>query len=69
MDRNNIDKKYQWDLTKIYSSIDEYNKDLENLGLLVQEFIGYEGKITKDDKTLLEVLKLPKLMFFILAHN
>ena len=28
MDRNSIDKKYQWDLSKIYSSIDEFKKDI-----------------------------------------
>ena len=36
MDRNNIDEKYQWDLSKIYESIDEvlYTKVMNN-GLTV----------------------------------
>lgn len=58
MERKEIDNKYKWNLEDLYSSIEEYNNDIEKLGLLVQEFIQYEGKITKDDKTLLEILLL-----------
>ena len=28
MDRDSIDKKYQWDLSKIYENIDEFRKDI-----------------------------------------
>jgi len=58
MERKDIENKYKWKLEDLYSSTFEYNKDLENLGLLVQDFIEYEGKVTEDDKTLLETLIL-----------
>ena len=58
MERNKVDEKYKWKLEDLYSSMDEYNKDIEVLGKLVEEFITYEGRITSDDKTLLHALLL-----------
>ena len=58
MERNKVDEKYKWKLEDLYCSIDEYNKDIEVLGKLVEEFITYEGKVTIDDKTLLHALLL-----------
>lgn len=58
MERNKVDEKYKWKLEDLYSSIDEYNKDIEVLGKLVEEFITYEGRVTNDDKTLLHALLL-----------
>ena len=43
MDRNNIDKKYQWDLTKIYSSIDEFRKDISLVKDKLPEFSRFQG--------------------------
>ena len=47
MERKDIDKAYKWNLEDLYSSIEEYNKDIEVLGKLVSEFIEYKGKILK----------------------
>ena len=58
MERNKVEEKYKWKLEDLYSSIDEYNKDIEVLGKLVEEFITYEGRVTNDDKTLLHALLL-----------
>lgn len=58
MERNKIEEKYKWKLEDLYSSIEEYNKDIEKLGKLVEEFITFQGKITKDDKSLLDALIL-----------
>ena len=58
MERKDIDKTYKWNLEDLYSSIEEYNKDIEVLGKLVSEFIEYKGKILESDETLLNVLLL-----------
>lgn len=58
MERNKIEEKYKWKLEDLYSNIEEYNKDIEKLGKLVEEFITFQGKITKDDKSLLDALIL-----------
>ena len=58
MERKDIDKTYKWNLEDLYSSIEEYNKDIEVLGKLVSEFIEYKGKILESDETLLIALLL-----------
>lgn len=58
MERKDIDKTYKWNLEDLYSSIEEYNKDIEVLGKLVSEFIDYKGKILESDETLLKALLL-----------
>ena len=57
MDRNNIDKKYQWDLSKIYESIDDFKLDIENVRIKLLEFSKYEG-IFYDENSLYEVINL-----------
>lgn len=46
-----MEKKYQWDLSFIYQSEDDFKKDLEKLKALVPTFSEYEGKLS-DDKAL-----------------
>lgn len=46
-----MEKKYQWDLSFIYQSEDDFKKDLEKLKALVTTFSEYEGKLS-DDKAL-----------------
>ena len=55
MDRNNIDKKYQWDLSKIYGSVDDFRKDIEYVNDKLGEFSKFEG-IKYDENTLYEVI-------------
>ncbi|MFY9283223.1 MAG: oligoendopeptidase F, partial [Miniphocaeibacter sp.] len=45
--REDVNKKYTWDLSLIYKNDDEYEKDIETLNILVEKFVkNYEGKIT-----------------------
>ncbi|MBQ6816925.1 MAG: oligoendopeptidase F, partial [Bacilli bacterium] len=57
MDRNSIDKKYQWDLSKIYESIDEFRKDISFVKDKLPEFSKFEG-IQYDENSLYEVIEL-----------
>ena len=57
MDRNNIDKKYQWDLNKIYKSIDEFRKDIDYVKNKLPEFSKFDG-IKYDEHNLYEVMDL-----------
>lgn len=65
MERNKIDKKYKWKLEDLYSSLDEYNKDIEKLSKLVEKIVSYKGKVLESNKTLLEVLLLEEEMDMI----
>ena len=43
MDRNQIEEKYKWDLTKIYKDIEEFNKDYEEVLKQIEEIKKYEN--------------------------
>lgn len=58
MERSTIEDKYKWKLEDLYPSLDEYNKDIEELKKLVESIVTYKGKILENDKTLLEVMLL-----------
>ena len=58
MERNKISADYKWKLEDLYKNVEEYNKDIEVLGKLVEEFITYKGCITTSSNTLLETLQL-----------
>ena len=57
MDRNNIDKKYQWDLSKIYGSIEEFRNDINYVNNKLGKFSKFEG-IKYDENSLYEVIEL-----------
>ena len=57
MDRNNIDKKYQWDLEKIYKTIDEFKNDILFVRGKLGEFSKFES-IKYDENTLYDVIDL-----------
>ena len=57
MNRNDIDKKYKWDLTQIYDSIDSYNDDINKVNDLLLEFSKYKD-IELNENSLYELLKL-----------
>lgn len=57
MNRENIDKKYRWDLTKIYSSLEEFNKDIDIVKEKIKLFSKYNG-INYDEDSLYELLNL-----------
>ena len=57
MDRNNIDKKYQWDLSKIYDNIDEFRNDMELVKSELSNFSKFKG-IVYDENSLYDVISL-----------
>ncbi len=57
MDREKIDDKYKWDLTKIYGSIQEFNSDINSVKEKTKEFIRFKD-IKYDENSLYEVLSL-----------
>lgn len=57
MDRNNIDRQYQWNLSLIYKNLDEYKEDILKVKENIGKFSKYEN-ITYDEKTLYDLLEL-----------
>lgn len=54
--RNEIEDKYKWDLSAIYSSDEEWKKDYEEVKSLLPTIEKYKGRIMDDSKTLLDVV-------------
>ena len=57
MDRNNVDKKYQWNLETIYKNLDEYRSDITRVKENIDKFGKYES-MTYDEKSLYDLLEL-----------
>jgi len=57
MDRENVDKKYKWDLDVIYGSIEEFNKDFDVVKDLVEEIKKYESIMLSNAKSFYETLE------------
>lgn len=69
MEREKISSKYKWNLNDIYSSIEEYYKDIELVKELVNKFIKYKGKIVKNSANLLKALELNEKINIILSKT
>ena len=57
-DRKDIDKKYTWDLDKIYSNIDDFNKDYKLAVGKIEEISKYENNLTDSSKNMYNGIKL-----------
>ena len=57
MDRENASEVYRWDLSRIYSSLDSFRKDMDEVNSKILEFTKYEG-ITYDENSLYDVINL-----------
>ena len=57
MNREEISEKYKWDLSKIYSSSDDFNSDIKKVGDKLKEIAKYEG-ISYDENDLYELIDL-----------
>ena len=57
MDRDKISEKYKWDLTKIYESLTEFNKDIDKVKDMIKLFSKYNG-IEYNENNLYELIKL-----------
>ncbi len=55
-EREEIDKKYKWDLESVYGNDDEWEQDFEEAKNLIEEIQGYEGELDKSG-SLLEALE------------
>ncbi|MDR1774536.1 MAG: oligoendopeptidase F [Clostridioides sp.] len=56
--REEIDPKYKWNLTKMYSSKDDIEKDIELVKELGKKIETFKGRLKEGKETFLEVLKL-----------
>ncbi len=56
MDRNQIEEKYKWDLTKIYETDEDFEKDFDKMKKRINEFSQYETKMGIDAKNFYQTL-------------
>jgi oligoendopeptidase F len=54
--RSDVPDKYKWNLTDIYSSVDDWKTDLENVEAKIKSFADYKGKLGESSQTLLNAL-------------
>ena len=60
MEKNKLDEvKVEWDLSHIYSSIDDLNKDIEKELSLTEKMITFKGKLN-NKKDIFEFFKICK---------
>ncbi|MXV64579.1 oligoendopeptidase F [Natronorubrum sp. JWXQ-INN-674] len=57
-ERSEVDEEYTWDLESIYATDDDWEAAYEAVAERVDELDAYEGQVTDDADTLLEVLEL-----------
>ena len=57
MERESVDVRYKWDLSKIYKSIDEFNNDINLVKEEILKFKQYDG-IKYDSDSLYELINL-----------
>ena len=50
--RDEIDDKYKWDLSQIYSSLEEWNKDFEYVKANGDKYLEFKGKLNNADNIL-----------------
>ena len=56
--RNEIEEQYKWDLSCLYSSVEEIENDKKRFLKLVDELVKFKGKITSSADSLYNYLKL-----------
>ncbi|QCW03317.1 oligoendopeptidase F [Natrinema pallidum] len=57
-ERSEVDEDYTWDLESIYATDDDWEDAYETIADRVDDLEAYEGRVTDDAETLLEVLEL-----------
>ena len=57
-DRKDIDKKYTWDLEKIYSSIDVFNADYDNVKSMIHNLSKYEDNMMDNSSNFYDTISL-----------
>ena len=56
--RNDVPNEYKWDLSKMYESDSEIEKDIEEVKKLTKEILKYKSHILDSSNSLYEFLKL-----------
>ena len=56
--RSDVPQEFKWDLSKMYESNSEIEKDIESVKNLTNDILEYKGHIMDSSSTLLEFLKL-----------
>lgn len=56
--RDQIDKKYKWNIEAMYADEAQIDKDLEDVMAMTEGFTEFAGKLTESSSTLLKALKL-----------
>ena len=56
-ERNEIDKKYQWSVDKMYTSKEQWEEDFKQVDILSDQFTKLNGEFTKSGDSLLEAFK------------
>ena len=67
LDRNNIDQKYKWDLTKIYPTEEAFKADFEEVEAIVKTFPAHEKTMCQSAKGLLAALKDEARVSYIIS--
>ncbi|MGZ0746854.1 oligoendopeptidase F [Haloparvum sp. AD34] len=57
-ERSDIDAEYKWDLESIYATDEDWEDAYEAVSDRIDELRAYEGRVTEDAATLLELLQL-----------
>lgn len=60
--RDDIDEKYKWNLSDMYSTIDTWENDVNTVKTFMQEIIKYKGTLCKSPENLLQCLKISNEM-------
>ena len=60
--RSEIDNKYKWDMNDFYSDWSEWDRELEELKVMMKEIPQYKGKIKEDSKKFIELIQLEEKM-------
>ncbi|ELZ80898.1 oligoendopeptidase F [Haloferax elongans ATCC BAA-1513] len=56
-ERSDIDEEYKWDLDSIYTTDEEWEAAYEEVAERIPELAAYEGQVTDDPETLLDLLE------------
>ena len=56
MDRNQIEEKYKWDLTKIFKNIEEFNQLFKEVAKEIEDFSKYENNMDKNASIFYETI-------------
>lgn len=71
--RKEINDKYKWDLSKIYSSEEEVSSDIKKVKELTNDYEKYKGKITSNSDTLLnateDYFKISRILDKLIVYS